>query len=187
MPPLSDVDWPVLGVSPGQLKVAINKSEAGPSKEASKKPEMRKYLPKAEKQSEQLQSVKRSLSSILLPEHKERITHKIEEMCIEATKICVLASLAMLDTVNRAFNNKDWEFFLQQPMHVVTDCFNSILIRHENDALLSEDFVQLMLLYNINRPSSRSLSNSLKYLRNLYLTNMKNNIAGLIRRRVCDC
>lgn len=121
VPPLSDVDWLVLGVSPGQLKVAINRaqslasssavsvnkskvarnitaqsnanrkrgpSEAGPSEESSKKPKMRKYMPKAEKQSEQLQSVKRSLSSILLPEHNERITNKIEIKSRQRKSVC---------------------------------------------------------------------------------------------------
>lgn len=117
-------------------------------------------------------SIKLTLSSILNPTYKELLKNLITERVLKCTKICAIASTYVLFKINKAYDDRRFDFFRGDVSVFVSTSFYSILepyIIEGND----EEFARN---YHGNWPTNSYMGNTFKYLIEQYETNLMNTV-----------
>lgn len=127
--------------------------------------------------------IKRTLQSIFWRnEDTTRIINFIQDMCLRATKVTVLASLAILDYINRAVDTNIAIFntYLRDP---IRKHFHAMFSNNSTDTLTPQ-FQGWMTMNNIVKPSFDHLNNCFGYMWQSYETNFFTNIKTHAKNRV---
>ena len=150
-----------------------------------------RFTPKADRVNRAITIVKCTLKSILINhadnDNMDRITNLIKMLCKRATKLCVMASLAVLDFVNVTMDTDIDVFLNGNPLDYILDAFKSVSAASshgDNIGLLSQDYQNLLLQYNVQRPSTSIFNNIFKYLYQQYETTFYTNIKTHAAKRV---
>lgn len=113
---------------------------------------------------------------------------------MRSTKICFLASLMVLMTINQRFRDgpgNNWTFFDKRTTNAesfITNCFQSITTslkrRGQQHAFMTVAFLRLMNRFNIALQDTAIFNNVFKSLTQLYTINFKNNIVVHAKTRL---
>lgn len=124
----------------------------------------------------QHKAVKLALKSILRPQYRDAFVQQVEDWCLSATAITVLASLFFLQRCNEAYDNEHHEYFLANGFDIIKECFNSVL--NSKKHLLPIGFRHLIHIAvpNFEWPDLGGMGNAFNAMVDLYKTNVKNNI-----------
>lgn len=120
------------------------------------------------------------LKGIIREEYREIIVNAITEKSIKATKICALASLLLLEQVQRAYDAGHQAFFNQCGQLVIKSCFHAVLQQNAHTNQMPAEFRELAEnledQYRFEWPENRHFGNGLKDLIKQYATNVKTNL-----------
>lgn len=128
-------------------------------------------------------SQKCGLRSVLRPEFRERFSKQVYDWCHSATQIVVLGSLLVLYEVNKACDDANEEFFQRDDTvgcKFINYCFGLVLRDYCVHSPL--EFREIVVRANPemnyvdNWPALAALGNAFNTLKDLYITNVKNNL-----------
>ena len=142
-----------------------------------------------------LTSVKTTLNSICLKEYQDELRHIFFDRARRVSEISVLGSLLMLHRINMVadqyiYDQVDIGFFtLNDGNDWVLNCFNSVSWENNNapwKGQMNEEFQQKMeeLHPNFEWPKRENINQALLYQRDIYVSNLKNNLFYHANRRV---
>lgn len=157
-----------------------------PKKRVKKKgqgaPTFRNTLP----EDQQYVSVKMTLNQVLKREYSASFRQIIFDRCMAATRFQCLASLLLLYQVNTAVDNTDDRFFERDGTEVIKNCFMGVNADNLNDPTYEVPYAfKLMVNENfIQWPKRTAMSNSFKYMTELYTQNVKTNLRHWSYKRI---
>lgn len=145
-----------------------------------------RFAKKGSKKTRKITIVKCGLKSIFQKDrNNERIMAVIDDMCLRSTRIRVIASLIVLDFVNRSADNFDiFNGFASPYIHNAFHAASAPTARSDNSAFMSPQFHALLQQYNIQRSSASLLGNPLKYLAQMYETTFFTNVKTHAQNRI---